>query len=143
MRIELLKKLNKIFIYFISWLGFTVGCNQPEMYGTPQAEFKLSGTVKSHQTGKEIRGIKVSIGYDVDTTGISGKYSLDFITFPDLRYQISFSDIDSTKDGHFLDKDISISFPENGFKGGDGEWNKGTNEQIFDVYLDEKNSYEK
>ena len=137
MKSKLLKKFNKVLICFTGLLGFTVSCNNGEAYGTPQAEYILKGVVKSSKTEQVIKGIKVSMSGESDITDIQGNYNIRLIVFPELRHQVTLTDIDTLENGFFLEKDTIVFFPENGYKGGD-DWNKGTNEMNCDIYLQPK-----
>ncbi len=81
-------------------------------YGTPQdfgLDLLVEGQVKSKTSGLPIKGIKVSVADNVqyEMTDEEGKFS--FYTEMLERLTLQFQDIDSTKNGLYIDKDTVLT----------------------------------
>jgi hypothetical protein len=81
-------------------------------YGTPQDfgnDLFVEGQVKSKTSGTPIQGIKVSIknNEQYEITDKDGQFSLYTEKLDQLSFQ--FSDIDSSDNGHYLDKDTTVT----------------------------------
>lgn len=80
-------------------------------YGTPKdfgADVYIQGFVKSKTTNLPISGIKVSIDNQpqYEVTDSAGKFKI--YAFRASEYKIKFEDIDSIKNGTFLQKDTIL-----------------------------------
>lgn len=112
------------------------------MYGMPNADYNVSGTVSSADQNMPVKGLLVSIADTLDSSRIIdstrtdslGRYSLQFSGDPfgntwDLRVK----DIDSIVNGSFAMKDTIISIPESELKEPSGTWYKGHGEKAVDL----------
>ncbi len=128
-------KTKGILITFLLSLFGVVSCSDdptPEMYGTPSADYKISGRVTT-EDGAAIKGIEVTVNnvngvapqelttttsedgtYDINIT--KGSYTTDI--------EMSFKDIDGEENGSFSNQDKTIALEESDFKGAD-EWYHG------------------
>lgn len=84
-------------------------------YGTPQDfgnDLLIEGQVKSKKTGLPIKGIKVNIAERVQYTNTDedGKFSfyIERVQYP----KIKFTDIDSTENIFFLNKDTIVTIKD-------------------------------
>ena len=89
-------------------------------YGSPiddrYSDVVLTGTVTSKITNLPIKGIKIAVdeGGNYGFTDENGKFSF-YTSIPDMDYaRVRFSDIDSTENGYFADKTITIECPCSG-----------------------------
>ena len=109
---SILRKVNYCIGLILSILGVTLsGCDQGELstaYGTPSAEFRVSGCVQNGYKG--IGGIKVTlkkaseygnISFVSDTTSTNGAFYVDRLDIleDDTEYWIVAEDVDSTENG--------------------------------------------
>jgi len=132
------KNYSKIIVFVLGIFGIAPGCMKAE-YGTPYAEFKLNGNVKSALTEEPIKNIKVSIDNYQTVSDENGNFSFSTTDFPkEITYSLNFSDIDSSLNGNYNDLDTNITFDQANFVGGDGKWNKGVNEKNITIELKEK-----
>ncbi len=81
-------------------------------YGTPQDfgnDLFIEGQVKSKVSGLPIPGVKVSVANNIqyELTDEEGKFSFYTELIDGLRLQ--FQDIDSTENGHYVDKDTVLT----------------------------------
>jgi hypothetical protein len=96
-------------------------------YGTPQdfgLDIFIEGQVKSHSTGKPIKGIKVSVAEKMqyEYTDQEGRFSF-YTELADI-YKIIFEDIGAIQNRFFIDKDTILS---------------GINKRVYlDIVLKEK-----
>jgi putative lipoprotein (rSAM/lipoprotein system) len=150
---KFLNLANKILLILISLLGFATSCEKFSdslvEYGTPHADFIINGTIKSKQSNQGIQNIKIAVSeianlnsegnvvYEIITNSkIRGKFVLKYTSFPQKQsFLVKIRDIDSTKNGSFMDKDTIISFSEVNFQEGDGHWYRGKTEQTIEFFL--------
>ena len=111
----------------------------PVAYGTPSAEFHISGRVEN-KLGKSIEGIKISLYSEenpVDTTNADGSFNIDVYDYwPDKKITLIASDIDSTENGSYKTDTIYLSpkyedDPNNG-------WNQIANIDNVVITLEEE-----
>ncbi len=81
-------------------------------YGTPQdfgLDLFIEGQVKSKASGLPLKGIKVSVADNMqyDLTDEEGKFS--FYTEMLEGLKLKFQDIDSTQNGHYIDRDTLLT----------------------------------
>lgn len=144
MKIKFIKASNWLLSLAIGAIGFTSCSNGggPDEYGTPTAEFKVSGKVTDTEE-MPVEGIEVSMKAESyvspnelkDTTDSKGEYKIRFRGFP-LRDSIvmEFKDIDTNKNGAFATKTDGVRFEK--FTGGDGHWDQGTSEVLKNIKLE-------
>ncbi len=112
-------------------------------YGSPTAEYKVSGTVKNSLGGK-LGGIQVVSVYgestwkrtDTTYTDSSGKFSGTMRTYPSDQVQLVFNDVVGSKNGEYESKTVSVTPKKTGK--GDGLWFHGTYEVSASVTLRKK-----
>jgi len=133
---------NKLLAVLLSILGFScVKCSTVCEYGTPSATYKAKGAVISAKDNTPIEGIQTVlkanwdgsnnfIGLDTvysDKNGMFNLNSRELGTFS--KFQLELNDIDGELNGSFVNKEIEVDYSNEKFKGGDGNWNKGTIEK--------------
>jgi putative lipoprotein (rSAM/lipoprotein system) len=118
------------------------------MYGMPNADYKVSGTVLSADQNLPIKGLSISIRDTMNTSGIIdstetdslGRYSMQFSGFPrENTWDLKVKDIDSIENGSFITKDTIISIPESDLQEPSGNWYKGHGEKNVDLKVDRTN----
>lgn len=138
------KLINNSLLAIIGLLGFThCSGDSPEcMYGTPNADYQISGKVISKSTKTGIPNIQVKVKLDQnypDSTLIKtnslGEFTYKKNSFPGTKFNITTQDIDgaengSYKDGSALVKDIPLS-------GGGNGWNEGEGKANVTIELDD------
>ena len=131
------KRHNAFLVTFLAFLGFAPSCNHEMKYGTPTASFIVKGKVESTQTNSPINNIRIIINQDSLVTDVSGNYQFPGIQdFPGNKtFAVRFKDIDGATNGQFKTLDTLVAFTDPVFTGGDGEWNKGETEKVFNVKL--------
>lgn len=135
----LLYKENKILLIILGFLGFTSSCIPVAEYGVPSADYILNGNIKSSTTNTAIDHIQVIMNYDTSYTDASGNFSVTSNDFPDdITYDVYFNDIDSTENGSYTNKQISVQFYSADLTDGDGSWYEGSTSKNIDVKLDPK-----
>lgn len=140
---KIIKNYNRLLAFLLSILGvgstatFTAcgpvggGCE----YGTPHADFKISGVVIDEQNQK-IQGIKVVMQYDSVYTDTDGKYKISVQEFPtDQTFPISFIDIDGDKNGKLQELDTMVEFKNPEFNNGSGSWYDGETSKEFNISM--------
>ena len=100
----------------------------PVAYGTPTAEFHISGRVEN-RLGKGIKGIRINLmegNKPADVTDKDGSFEIDsYGTFPTSKIMLIANDIDPNADGHYKTDTIHIS-PQ--YKGDpNNSWNEIAN----------------
>jgi putative lipoprotein (rSAM/lipoprotein system) len=117
------------------------------MYGMPNAEYKISGTVKDAEQSLPVKGLSVSIRDTMNTSGTIdstktdslGKYSMQFSGAPWRNtWDLKVEDIDSIENGSFTPKDTVISIPESDLQEPNGDWYKGHGEKTVDLKVNRK-----
>jgi putative lipoprotein (rSAM/lipoprotein system) len=157
-KLKFLNTYNALITLFLSILGFSTACKKEEMrylYGSPHADFIISGKIESAATNEIIPEIIVEMrnvwntedgqsNINLVATGFSnqwaGNYHLtDNATSPvDKTYQIKFIDTDGILNGEYETLDTTIVIKNPKFTGGDGSWNFGYTEQELNVKLKPK-----
>ncbi len=130
----------KVLAVILGMLGISTSCFKSE-YGTPIADYKMSGFVKSAGNQQAIKNIGVSVD-DLnlaDTTSDEGKFELPTLIRFDLMsaFTVSFTDLDSFENGYYPPFDTTIEFQFEDFTGGDNDWYMGINEQNITIFLKE------
>lgn len=127
-------------------ITFSTGCTsdkEGDEYGTPRADYKVMGSVKSSKTLSPIKDIKVSavdsaawesIPYTI--TDSQGMYSISYVANPLDENIIYIKDIDGDINGLYTDKDMSIVIKSSELNGGDG-WYPGKAEVEVNFILEE------
>ena len=110
------------------------------MYGSPHADFIITGTVESAATNTPIPDIIVEMRkINLMETGFSnsvGNYNLIAVDYPgDKTYQIKFTDTDGALNGEFETLDTTIVFSDPKYTDGDGSWYRGVTKQELNVKL--------
>jgi putative lipoprotein (rSAM/lipoprotein system) len=140
--------ISAILGIFCTFGGCMYGPGPAPMYGMPNADYKISGTVSSADQNLPIRGLLVSIADTLDPlriidstkTDSVGKYSLQFSGAPwENTWHLKAKDIDSVANGSFAAKDTTISIPESDLKEPSGNWYKGHGEKDVDLKVDRTN----
>jgi len=142
---KIIKGYNKVIAFLLSILGigssvtFTAcdvvngGCE----YGTPHADFKITGTV-TNESGGTVNGVKVLMMYDSTYTDANGDYTIVAEDFPDDQtFPIQFIDIDGDDNGKLQTLDTTVVFVDPEFENGDNHWYSGETATEFDVTLKE------
>ena len=145
---SILRKINYCIGFILSLFGLATfsscmskyGCPIVEdMYGTPSAEFHISGRVEN-KLGKSIEGIKVSVHSQqnpLDTTNTDGSFKIDLYNhWPEEEISLIASDIDSTQNGHYKTDTIYIT-PEYQ-KDPNNSWNQIANIDNVVITLEEE-----
>ena len=110
--------MKKIITKSLSILGFTIpmfGCDAPEMYGTPWADYEVKGKVLDAD-GDPIKGIKVSLiedQYNSQSTQSleNGTFKVSLGTIPFDKLKLTAQDIDGAENGgEFERKDIDLLY---------------------------------
>ena len=118
---SILRKINYCIGFILSLFGLATfsscmskyGCPIVEdMYGTPSADFHISGRVENN-LGKSIEGIKISVynpQNSLDTTSADGSFKIDLYGhWPEEEITLFASDIDSTQNGYYKTDTIYLS----------------------------------
>lgn len=110
-------------------------------YGSPSADFAISGRVTSAESGKAIEGIEV-IGEDssyIVHTDVDGMYYIsDEDVFPPDSINLRFIDIDGESNGgEFSSKSETVKFHRSDFKNG-RNWYRGKATKELNVNLELK-----
>ena len=145
---SILRKINYCIGFILSLFGLATfsscmskyGCPIVEdMYGTPSAEFHISGRVKN-KLGKGVEGIKVSVysqQNSLDTTSADGSFKIDLYGhWPEEEITLFASDIDSTENGHYKTDTIYIS--PNYERDPNNSWNQIANIDNVVITLEEE-----
>ena len=121
---SILRRINYCIGFILSLLGVSfAGCTicppiQCE-YGTPQADYQISGRVENAQK-QGIRGIKISLKepnyntfeenpFCTDTTTTDGTFSMNFTDFPKNKIWLIAEDVDSTENGSYRRDSVLIT----------------------------------
>ena len=149
-----MKKLNRKLIRGTNWalagllslLGFSSCGNQVEEYGTPHADFKVTGRV-TDEAGEPLSGIRVvqtnlksdfPSPYDTVYTASDGSFVREYSLFPADSVYIHMK-IEDTAEPSIYDSDsVTVGFAKGDLKGGDNHWFKGEAEKVIDVKLKAK-----
>lgn len=140
-KIGFLKAGNILLSALIALLGFHSACSPGgDEYGTPYAEFKLSGKTEAANTGQAIENIRVIAEGDSSYTDANGRYEKNIITFgaQDGELLLKFEDIDGSDNGAFESLDTLIQYKASDFEGGDGSWYNGEASKTVNVKLQPK-----
>jgi putative lipoprotein (rSAM/lipoprotein system) len=145
---KMLSISNTVIAAILSLLGCTVegpdeyGTPLVE-YGTPSADFIISGKVTS-PAGTPVKNISVVMregdrtAFLADSTGTDkdGKYRVLARTFPQsTTFQLAFSDIDDEDNGALKDTTLTVDFNNPQFTGGDKHWHRGETSKEVDIQL--------
>lgn len=139
--------MKKIITKSLSILGFTIpmfGCDVPDMYGTPSADYEVKGKVLDAD-GDPIKGIKVSLMEDpvynsVSTHSIeNGEFKVCLRTIPFDKVQLTAQDIDGAENGgEFEEKTLELDFSKVAYTGESDGWYHGKKSLEQDIVLEEK-----
>jgi len=148
-----LKSTNSLIFLLVSILGFTTSCEDaPAEYGTPHADFIITGKVESVTDNQPIPDIIVAMRYvpkeenssqsNLIGTGFSngiGSYYLRTSgDVDDQTFQIKYTDTDGPLNGEYETLDTTVVFQDPKFTHGDGSWFIGYTEKMLDVKLKPK-----
>ena len=98
------------------------------LYGTPRAEFKLSGTVLDSTTQAPVPGIALTFQDSTVTSDEKGAFALDVTTTPwAATGGLAAKDIDGASNGSYVDQVVPLSPTQTA--PGDGAFNAGVLEQ--------------
>ena len=134
MKKPIIKILDKLIVTILASLGIFTSCQAPEYgdpvceYGTPEAEYEITGTVKNKENSHPIENIRIihQNYYDTIYTDADGKYA--FIYRGNLLNNIDLivEDIDGEDNGgKFESKTVNIKITEDDkVKNGSG-WYEG------------------
>lgn len=138
--------MKKIITKSLSILGFTIpmfGCDVPDMYGTPWADYEVKGKVLDAD-GEPIKGVKVSLienqYYSQSTQSLeNGVFKVSLQTIPFEHLQLTAEDVDGAENGgEFEDKTIELDFSKIKYTGDSDGWYHGKKSLEQDVVLEEK-----
>ena len=163
-----MKKLNRKFTNganlvlagILSLLGFSA-CHGLTEYGTPYANFKVTGKVTDSK-GNGLKGIRVTVpqvdfhqlatqGFtpnrplitipvnDTLYTEVNGNFTFEYACFPvndSINVKLKFEDI--AENNHFETDSTKVTFFSKDLKGGDNGWFAGSAEKAITVQLKEK-----
>ena len=151
MRPSHLSLLSRLCLAVLTLLGFA-SCEELMCeYGTPNMDYKISGTV-TDKAGTPVEGIRVvipNVDYDYDRncmvsdtlfTDSKGHYvSPQHNDIDPAREGMLFDDVDGEKNGSFLSQTLTPddvwNAPRKQVKKGDGHWYEGGFEYTVDVTL--------
>ncbi len=151
---KILQSSNKIIVFIMALLGFTVGCKDGPFggisaaYGTPHANFVAKGNIVSANNNTTIKGIRVIAKWtfqyppthsDTVLTDATGLYISKISSFPDeTKVNLNFTDVDGVANGSFQPLDTLVTFTNPKFTGGDGHWDHGTVEKVMNIKMKPK-----
>ena len=146
MKVRFYRWYNAVLTALLSMLGYGCSSDEPDMYGTPVAEYgvpyatyMVEGTV-TDEANNPIQGIKTSIkgifpngdkvyvdAVDSVLSDASGKYQLRYRGMDRPDYKLTVEDIDGEANGgEFLSDTLDIEYGKAvKVKNGDGAWNGG------------------
>lgn len=140
-------KTSRLITWALAALGFGAcdSGDSPAMYGTPYAEYQVSGTV-TDQAGEPIEGIRVAVKRVDDTeqelgagiTDAEGEYRVEVNEFPLDEIEVSAVDVDGAANGEFLTETKTVSIADEDYVGGEGFF-EGTVTKTVDFELNEAN----
>lgn len=142
--------MKKIITKSLSILGFTIpmfGCDAPEMYGTPWADYEVKGKVLDAD-GDPIKGIKVSLiedQYNSQSTQSleNGSFKVSLGTIPFDKLKLTAQDIDGAENGgEFEEKTVELDFSKIEYTGDKDAWYSGKKSLEQDIVLEEKTNNE-
>ena len=135
----------------LALLGFS-SCSKiiegPVEYGTPNATYRISGTVKS-KSGDAIGGVQVALKFVVPNTeerylhkdtlysDKSGAFSKEVRVFPVSTIEMTFNDIDGDMNGGEFESEKAVVTPVQSEKGS-GSWYHGSFDVRHDAVLEKK-----
>ncbi len=143
---KVIKNYNKLIAFLLTILGIGTSatfsaCDDDVVceYGTPYADFKISGTVTNAQK-ENIPGVKVLLNdYDSTLTDSNGTYSFTTQTFPaETLFPIKFIDIDGDENGNLQPIDTTVVFEDPEFEGQSGSWYQGETSKVFNIEMKEE-----
>lgn len=155
MKIKYLKVKNWLLLSVGGLLSLSLAsCSQtneedtPCAYGTPEASYRVKGTVVN-EDGEPVAGIGVQKRYIdhvngeaqyryADTTDAEGKFNVKQILFddgPNVVLPVEFHDTDGEQNGLYADTTVDVSFEGAHFSGGDGNWYGGEATREIEVTL--------
>lgn len=143
-KLKFLKSTNSLIVLLISILGFSSSCKESgQEYGTPHADFIISGKIESATNNTPIPDIIVEVRETrLVETGFSnyyGSYEVAVGDFPDDHtYQIKFTDTDGALNGEYETLDTTVVFKDPKFTNGDGSWYAGYTEKELNIKLEPK-----
>ena len=150
------KVMKKRFLKLKSWLlismagllGIPLACDRPLEYGTPEATYRVKGTVFNTE-GHPVAGIGVNLRYlndrpsnlYQDTTDSDGCFVCSMRNFPNIdTIKMDMHDTDGSIHGSYQDTTVNVLFSGATFSGGDGHWYKGEATREVEIelqYVDE------
>jgi putative lipoprotein (rSAM/lipoprotein system) len=140
--------MKKIITKSLSILGFTIpmfGCDAPEMYGTPWADYEVKGKVLDAD-GDPIKGIKVSLiedQYNSQSTQSleNGTFKVSLGTIPFDKLKLTAQDIDGAENGgEFEEQTIELDFSKVEATGDKDAWYNGTKSIEKYIVMQEKSN---
>ena len=146
MKKSLIKSFDKIIVILLAMLGAFTGCNksvyEPEMYGTPYADYDLKGIVIDKETSNPIKNIRVvhQTYYDTTYTDAEGKYAFIYHGNVVNTFHLKIEDIDGEEnDGDFEAREMDVKFTNaDQVEEGDGHWYEGKYEKTQNIELEKK-----
>ena len=145
---KMLQSVNSVIVFLISLLGFTTSC-VPLEYGTPHADFIITGKIASVTNSLPIPDIIVEMhhvfedeGSRLEDTAVSlpnGEYRVGLSDSPnDHTIQLRFVDTDGALNGEYESLDTVVVFQDPKFTGGDGDWYMGSVQKELNIQLKPK-----
>lgn len=148
MKIKFIKASNWLLSLAIGAIGFSSCDENVDEYGTPSADYIISGMV-TDSNDKPIKGIEVSASKSKsksqdddqiifkDITDSEGNYRIeDLKAFPNAsQYYVDFSDIDGEENGSFKAKTDSVKVSSGVHTNGSGYWYLGKTQMTLNTKL--------
>ena len=128
--------LNKLIFALIALLGFSCDPkNSRDEYGSPEADFKVNGTIVDEVTLNKLSDIQVIMEGDTILSDENGNYEVGVRDFPtDRAYLVSFKDVDGELNNSYSQLDTIVEFENPEFENGDG-WYSGETSKQVDIKL--------
>jgi putative lipoprotein (rSAM/lipoprotein system) len=139
MKKELSKFYGSILTGILSFLGFSSSFLSACAYGSPHANYKVSGQVTDARTELPIANIEVNMSRKTTYTDAQGYFDL---TLGDATaepvYDVAFRDVDGVTNGEYQSLDTLADFTDAQLRGGDGRWYEGEATSALNVQLKPK-----
>jgi len=155
MKKKLIKYFDKVLIGLMAATGLFSGCETVVEYGTPTADYEITGTVTDSITAQPVQNARVIVtltrSHDepdttviiVDTlastmTDLSGKYDIQFKEFPleEVSFKLKVSDEDGVANGgDFASHEKTVVFKRTDLQGKKSNWYDGKAVKTQDIKL--------
>jgi putative lipoprotein (rSAM/lipoprotein system) len=141
---RMLSLINKSILIILTILGFSCTADQPDEYGMPLADFKISGSVVDESTLERLQNIQVvmqdpemiDIHADTCYTDENGVYEVKLNGLPDDKtFIFKCIDLDGAANGAYESLDSTVTFKDPEFVNSDGNWYLGEVKKSITVKL--------